>query len=248
MSFTFRPTSFCRLILAAALGSAAWANAADTAPKSAAPAGDGKLQRLAPDADVWIDRQYGRLVLRSEVVFREGPLELFLCPKGTKEHESILACNAKAYLVHAGLLALGVEPGRPVVFRPEYRAAEGPEIDVHVYWKDAQGKQQAARGQDWIRNVKTGKALDHPWVFGGSGFWKDEQSGEEYYMAESGDLICVSNFPSATMDLPIESSQSNESLIYECYTDRIPPLGTPVTVTLTPRKPAVGESKRKQDQ
>lgn len=205
----------------------------DAKPAAEAPS---KLQRLAPDADVWIDRQYGRLVVRGEVVFREGPLELFLCPKGTKEHESIVAANTKAYLVHAGLLALGAEPGRPVEFRPDYRAAEGPEIDVHVYWKDEQGKQHAARAQDWIRNSKTGKALEHPWVFGGSGFWKDEATGEEYYMAESGDLICVSNFPSATLDLPIESSQSNESLIYDCFTDRIPPVGTEVTVTLTPKR------------
>lgn len=218
---------------------------ADDAPAAKAtdskPANPDALRRLAPDADVWLDRKYGRLVLRGEVVFREGPLELFLCPRGTKEHEAVVACNTKAYLVHAGLLALGVEPGRPVAFRPEYRAAEGPEIDVHVFWKDADGKPQRARAQDWVRNVKTGKALDQPWVFAGSGFYKDESTGEEYYMAESGDLICVSNFPSATLDLPVESSQSNESLIYECFADHIPPVGTPVTVTLTPKKPAAGK-------
>ncbi len=214
---------------------AAEPKAAAPAAKATAPAS--QLKRLSPDADVWIDQQYKRVVLRGEVVFRQGPLELFACPKGTKEHEAIIACNGKAYLTHAGLLALGAEPGQPVAFRPEYRAASGPEIEVMIYWKDAEGKAQQARGQDWIRDVKTGKSLDQPWVFGGSGFWKDESSGQEYYMAESGDLICVSNFPSATLDLPIESSQSNESLVYECFTEKIPPIGTPVTVTLTPKLP-----------
>ena len=43
-----------------------------------------------------------------------------------------------------------------------------------------------------------------------------------------GDLICVSNFPTATLDLPIESSQSNEALLFEAFTGRVPPRGTQV--------------------
>ena len=40
--------------------------------------------------------------------------------------------------------------------------------------------------------------------------------------------MCVSNFPAATLDLPITSSQANESLLFETFTERIPPRGTPV--------------------
>jgi len=195
------------------------------------------LKRLSPDAEVWLDMRFKRVVLTGEVVFREGPLELFACLKNTKEHEAIVACNTKAYVVHAALLALGAEPGHPVEFRPTYRVATGPEIEVIVYWKDAAGKQQQSRAEDWIRVAKTGKTLDLPWVFAGSGFWKDDTTGEQHYMAESGDFICVSNFPSAMLDLPVESSQSNESLAYECFTDHIPEVGTKLTITLTPKLP-----------
>ncbi len=69
--------------------------------------------------------------------------------------------------------------------------------------------------------------MTQPWVFAGSGFWKDEQ-GKDFYMAESGDFICVSNFTTAMLDIPIESSQSNEGLLFEADTEKIPPLGTPV--------------------
>ncbi|MEX0978835.1 MAG: YdjY domain-containing protein, partial [Pirellulales bacterium] len=55
------------------------------------------------------------------------------------------------------------------------------------------------------------------------------------YLAESGDFICVSNFPSAMLDLPVKSSQANESLLYEAFTDRIPPVGTRVRLVLTPK-------------
>jgi hypothetical protein len=55
-------------------------------------------------------------------------------------------------------------------------------------------------------NTRTGKPLEYPWVFAGSGFWVDETTGEKSYLAESGDFICVSNFPSAMLDLPVASS------------------------------------------
>lgn len=228
-----------RFSLVAALALAHVAPAVAHGPTSsqsgAGAAAKSDLKRLSPDSDVWLDMKFKRVVVRGEVVFREGPLELFACLKNTKEHEAIVACTAKAYVVHAALLALGAEPGHPVVFRPEYQHATGPEVEVLVYWKDEKGQQRHGRAEEWIRNVKTGKILDQPWVFGGSGFWKDESTGEQHYMAESGDFICVSNFPSAMLDLPVKSSQSNESLVFECNTEQIPPVGTPVTITLAPQ-------------
>ena len=206
---------------------------------AAKAAGDPELKRLMPDYDVWIDtKRRKRVVMYADVVLREGPLELFACLKGTKEHEAVLACKTKAFVVHAALLAVGAEVGHAVTFRPEYHAATGTPIEVTVFWKDAQGKDQRAKAQDWIRNVKTDKALDQDWVFAGSGFYEDEASHEKHYLAEDGDLICVSNFPSATLDLPIESSQSNEALLFDCFTARIPPIGTRVTLVLTPKKSA----------
>ena len=37
------------------------------------------------------------------------------------------------------------------------------------------------------------------------------------------------------LDLPIESSQSNEALLYQARTEKIPPVGTKVALVLTPR-------------
>jgi hypothetical protein len=77
--------------------------------------------------------------------------------------------------------------------------------------------------------------MEHNWVFGGSLFWTDERTGKRYYSANGGDLICVSNFPSAMLDLPVESSQSEGELMFETFTENIPPLGTPVTIVLKPK-------------
>lgn len=193
------------------------------------------MKRLLKGYDVWVDPTHKRVVVDGTVVLREGPLEMLACTRGTKEHESVLAADTKAYAVHAGLLAVGADAGTPVQFRPDYKPATGTEIDIELVWTDKSGKVQRARGQDWVQNIKTGKPLEHPWVFAGSGFWQDEATGEKVYLAESGDFICVSNFPTALLDLPVPSSQSNDALVYHAFTEKIPPIGTRVRMVLTPK-------------
>ncbi len=201
------------------------------------------LKRLVPDCDVWIDPQRRQVILRGKIVLREGPLELFACMTGTKEHEAVIAIRTKAHVVHAALLAVGAEPGGAVQFFPEYRPAAGTAIGIELAWTDGQGQPRTANAAEWIKNTKTNQPLAVPWVFGGSGFWEHPETGERFYMAEDGDLICVSNFASATLDLPIESSQANDALLFEAWTERIPPLETPVVLTLIPQRPPASGSK-----
>jgi hypothetical protein len=206
---------------------------ADTPPAGAPQ--DRRIVRLAKDYDLWIDPQRKLVIVDGEICLRAGQLEMFACPKGTKEHESIVAVNCKASFVHAALEAVGAKAGRPVQFQPTYQPATGPIVDVFVLWVDQDGERHTTRAQDWIKELKTEQAMTHPWVFAGSGFWTDEQSGQRHYQADSGDLICVSNFPSATLDLPIESSGANSALLFAAFTERIPPLGTKVRLVLAPR-------------
>lgn len=193
------------------------------------------LVKLSQAGDVWLDKKRKAVVVDGQVCLREGLLEMFACPKGTKEHESIVSLNCQAQDVHAGLLAAGAQPGTPVSFHREYKAATGQIIDVYVLWKDAAGVKRQARAQDWIKNTKTGKAMTYDWVFAGSGFWKDEDTGQEHYRANGGDLVCVSNFPTATLDLPIHSTDANDELLFAPFKDRVPPRGTKVRVVFIPR-------------
>jgi hypothetical protein len=205
--------------------------AATPPPKLPAPEG---ATRLAPNFDVWLDAKRGAVLVDGQVSLRRGMLEMFACIRNTKEHEAVVSANTQAFLVHAALLRLGAEAGHPAQFVPEFKPPAGTEIEISVEWLDPQGKLQTARAQDWIRDMKTGKAMTYPWVFAGSRFWTDEETGKQYYQAEGGDFICVSNFGTAAIDIPVESSQSNESLEFEAFTERIPPLGTPVRLVLKP--------------
>lgn len=194
------------------------------------------LKPLKEKGGIWIDLQRKAVVVRGDVTLREGPLEMFACPRGTKEYESIVAVDCLAVEVHAALLAIGLTPGKPVSFRPEYRPVSGPEVAVEVRYRQGESWRQVPAGQ-WVREVKTGESLSHPWVFGGSGEWTDPETGEKYYYAEGGELICVSNFSTATLDLPIASPQDNQNLWFEPFTERIPELGTEVYLILTAAKP-----------
>ena len=210
----------------------------EAAPQRPAdPPGMDDFKRLDEKHQVWIDAKTQRVLLGSVVSCREGVLEMFACPAGTKEYESVLAVQAPAYLVHTAMLAVGAKPGTTVKFSPEYEAATGPVIDVFAAWNH-DGQDHRVRGQTFVKNLQTEKAMEQDWVFCGSGFWKDEDSGEEFYHAEGGELICVSNFSTAMMDVTVESSQQNSNLLFASFTENIPPLGTIVVIELTVRNAA----------
>jgi hypothetical protein len=181
-----------------------------------------------------MDRNKQQVIVDARVSLRRGLLEMFACTPNTKEHESIVAVDSKAFVLHAGLLAVGAESGTPVQFTPVYKAPTGTRIDIEVHWQDEQGKPHQAKAQDWIRDARTNKVMDLPWVFAGSGFWRDEETGNSGYLAEAGDLVCVANFSTAMLDVPAERTNDNSGLLYEAYTERIPPLGWPVRLVLRP--------------
>jgi hypothetical protein len=200
------------------------------------------LTRLGRDEDVWIDEKAREVVMVGQVCLINGPLEMFACPRRTKEHESVISIKTKASTVHAGLLALGAVPGHPAIFGDAFKPAEGPVIEVLLEWKDAAGKVQKGRAQDWIRNRKTGESLESEWVFAGSKEFRDDRTGEVFYMADDGDMICVSNFSDAMLDLTVESSETMNRLDFEAFTERIPPKKTPVVVSLRVKLEAPRES------
>jgi len=193
-----------------------------------------ELVQLSPTEGVWVDRVRRQVVVGGEIALDRGMIEVFACPRRSKEHEAIVATDGSARTVHAALLAIGLEPGAPVSFAPEYAPARGPRVDVLVRWTDARGERHERPARELIRTVKTGAALEETWVFAGSVFWTDPADGREYYQADGGDLICVSNFPTATLDLPIESSQANDELMFEAFVERVPPRGTAVELVLSP--------------
>lgn len=183
---------------------------------------------------IWFDPGQRRLVLRARVCLREGYLEHLLCLSRSKEHESILATEAAPRMIHAGLLLTGAEAGKPVQFLPEFRAPTGTAIDIEVEWKDQEGKEQRADARTWVKESDSAATMKQRFVFAGSELFKDPETGEMRFAADGGDLITVSNFISAILDVPIASSAADSERSFMANTAKIPALNTPVTMYLKP--------------
>ncbi len=207
-----------------------------------------RLIALDAAQPIWITRDRKQVVLMGNICLRKGMLELFACRRGSKEHESIVSVEVKPFLIHAALLAIGAEPGSPAKFSPEFVPAYGPEIEIDLLWTDESGNIIQRKAQELVAEIDYDRCdqegyvpeqMSVPFVFTGSFFqeFEGEESGRRItvYMADAtGELFGLSNFPASIFDVPIHSSDSNDELLFAPYTDRIPELGTPVTMILTP--------------
>ena len=176
-----------------------------------------------------------RVLVNGYICLREGELEQLVTRKNTKEHEAIIAVDADARKIHEALNLAGAVEGTPVRYTPKYQPATGQTVKVSIRYED-KGRLVTVPGQSWVENIRTGKPLDVDWVFAGSGLVDNplDPDHPKTYLANDGDVICVSNFDTAMLDLPVESSKNNDDLLFRAWTDRIPPLDTNVVVILEP--------------
>ena len=197
-------------------------------------------KRLSDKEEIWIDNQEKLVVVSGRICLTRGLLEMFACPKGMKEHESVVATYSMAMYVHQALLLIGVNPGKTVQWEPEYKPAEGPKIQVECWYYDEKNELVKRNAKEMVKLVSDGSPLKIDWVFGGSKFIVDPD-GRELYAANGGELICLSNFSSAMIDLPIPSTAEAGGLLFEANSEKIPPLDTPVLLVLKPEMPPAGE-------
>lgn len=205
--------------------------------ESNVPAPPVEAKKVLVGKNVWVEIQADkrRVLVSASVCMREGQLEQLLTRKTTKEHEAVLAADVDARDIHQALLVAGAKEGSPVKFQPKYTPASGSVIKVSLQYEE-KGKLNSVPAQSWVRNVRTKKDLEHNWVFGGSRLVADpfDPQKERYYLANDGDVICLSNFETAMLDLPIKSSREEAFLAFEAHTELIPPLNTKVVVVLEP--------------
>jgi hypothetical protein len=203
----------------------------------------GKKIKIAKNVYLETRGKKRRVLVNAYVCQRKAMLEQLLTRKFTKEHEAVLAADADARFIHAALIAAGAQPGHPVQYQP-YKPASGTVIKVYLQYKDKAGKLHTLPAQKWVRHIKTKKDLEYDWVFAGSRLDPPpDNTLPPHYEANIGDVICVSNFDTAMLDLPVVSSKDNDELEFEANSDRVPALGTPVTVILEPVLPAKKQKK-----
>jgi hypothetical protein len=201
-------------------------------------AGDWKRKELGNA--VWLETAGERRRVRVDaaVCLREGQygLECLLCKEHTKEYESILATPANAQVIHAGLMACGAEPGSPARFEAAMTSPTGPVIKITLEYEQ-DGRLREVPAQQWVMNGGKKAAMTDDWVFAGSLLWPNPEGENKpriYAATTDGAYICVTNVPTAMLDLPIRSANNPDDRIFIPYTKNIPPIGTKVSVIFEP--------------
>jgi len=229
---------------------------AEAAP--ARPAEDEAVHEVAapPHAPTWtaltqlvrVDRDARVVEFDAVAVLDVGFLEQVVCMVGTREHESIFAFEGKPSEVHAALLLVGAEAGRPGRWREvaasdgtiaiEGVPPDGAELAIEVGLPDG-----GTRPIEWFMRASpisgaTDAAPPSRFVFGGSRFVRNTRTGEERYAADgSGSLIGLVTFGDETIGAieVIPDSAQAAAPVWEVFTERVPAPGTRVKIRLRPR-------------
>ena len=213
-------------------------------PSSSPTPSSGRRVGYAPG--VVIDWPNTRIELTGKVVLREGLLELLACSPRTREHESIMAIDARPLHVFQALGLVGLEPGHPVRYDEEHDrwlAPSGDPIEIQVRWT-VEGKTRTVDVWDWLKDAETGAPLEaRGWIFCGSRSFPGGTFGAD----ADGTVICVVDFDTALIGLAEMHSADNAELWVAANSEKIPPPGTPCTMlirragTTLPEQPAASQ-------
>jgi hypothetical protein len=163
----------------------------------------------------------------------EAPLEFFCVRSGGSEHESVLRTPAKPSDIHTALLALGLQPGKPVSYSESLKKwlpPSGPPLDIHLEW-EKDGRPVSVPAYRTMRDLKGKKEMPAlHWVFCGSKVMDDG----EFAADMTGYVVSVVNFDLTLIDIPDLASNSNDTLEWERNPEVAPPKGAKVTMVIGP--------------
>jgi hypothetical protein len=215
------------------------------APPRRAQDRDALPVRLAPGIEV--DRIAGEVRVSGQAALDEGWLEQAVCLAGTREHESLVVIDSPPRLVHAALLMLGLEAGRPGSWRLEEdgetirrEPPTGSPIELHVRFTRADGVETTVPLSSWVETARGGSVDAHPWRFAGSRLDARRDGGESYAADFSGSVVGLVTFGDEV--IAYQEVRSDQVEIEEAgflvRRGAPPPPGTPVTLIFrTPRAP-----------
>jgi len=255
------------VVLAAIVG-AAPARAQEPEPIDRPAASEGAKRSAAGDAiekklklpGIKINVKERCLDVDSFVCLDQGTLELVACTKDTKEHESIVAIDARPMHIHTALLLLGAKSGSPAM-RQQVGDGEqmrwvdveprGGAVDVSLVFEDKEGKTIERPISDFISRAPDegdpkleGKFPTSTFLFAGSHLQGDGPGPRKYLAGVSGNVISIATFGDELLCLPDLHGHENGSLLWQVDATHLPAVGSKVTLRLRPhQEPAAPKTK-----
>jgi hypothetical protein len=202
--------------------------------------------------------------VEATICLDEGMLELIACVKGSKEHESILAIEARPMHIHTALLLLGANNGSPAMSRPvdeqqtrwTHIPPQGDPVSVYLVHRAPDGKVVESPISDFVTRsdeqadeftpatdgAQEEVEFPHTFVFAGSHL-RDNGPGPRQYLADlSGNVISIATFGDELLCLPGIQSRANDELRWRVDARKLPNVGSKVTLRLRPRDKSTPET------
>jgi len=181
-----------------------------------------------------IDKKKRAVRFPAQVNMDKGLLEYVLVRSSGKVHESLLRTAVEPYHLQIALLLLGFEgTDRPLTFQGDPERPKGEPIEIIITdsrEKDGNpiGQSLKVKAEEWVarridNDLKDAGALD--WVYTGSLVVQGR------FLAQSdGSVVALYHDPAALIDNASPGGESDE--IWFVKEGVVPPVGTPVTVTI----------------
>jgi hypothetical protein len=161
-----------------------------------------------------------------------GLLEYLLVRNGGKTHESLLRTAVEPTDLQIALLLLGLEgTDRPQAEQGAPGQPEGGKVEIRITYTNQAGKTKTLGPEAWIARKdgeKMVSAQPFSWIFTGSAI-RDQR-----FLAQvEGSMVAVYHDPVALIDNASEGGESDK--VWYVNEKAVPPVGTPVTVTILAR-------------
>ncbi|MBN2450694.1 MAG: hypothetical protein JXR77_09910 [Lentisphaeria bacterium] len=210
--------ALCASLCACALRAAAGAEGALPAPAA---------RETALAAGIRVDPAARTVSFAGVRNLAEGVLEVIVAtPKG-RLHEALFKADVSPLKLQAVLYTLDLDNGPRLAGQD---ARRGDLVDIDIEYRDAEGKTVREPVENWIVDTASGKPMVRTgWVFTGS------VMRDGAFLAEEEGNICI-NYSVGSTILDSPDPRSVDDTIHTVNGGRAdPPVGTPVTIILTPR-------------
>ncbi len=194
-----------------------------------------------------LDLEKQEIILQGTICLQQGPIELFACAPGGKDHESIVVLQCNPQNLHLALLALGLRDrtelgGGGPKFPGDPERPVGDRVLVEIEF-ERDGKTQRHRAEDLVLNMAEKKPMERAgWVFVGSAFddEKDPETGKptgrKLYLANRyRSLMTTYHDPTTLIDNPTIDGGDDD--LFWANPERLSAPGTPCKVILRAPSP-----------
>lgn len=195
------------------------------------------------------DQKTREIFIPGEVNMREGLLEYVLVHESGKVHESLFSTPIRPFELNVVMLLLNwrkseaffdfSKPERGGVLVKNAVNPPASLVEVHVVWKDGEGKEQTCRVENWLHQIeKRAKITVEPFIYTGSVVLPDGA----FLSDQNGSILALYKDPGSMVNNPREGNDLDDVWIND---PAVPAKGTPVTIVFKPAEPAATKENTK---